>query len=68
MGQQFEIVVASPPDRERLVVEVWLGQDMIAEISQEGPEMEVEIYSSESMKFSLAKFIAALEDAKSRLQ
>jgi len=68
MGQQLEVVIASPPDRARLVAEIWLGQNMIAEISQEGPEMVVEVYSSGSMKLGLARFIAALEDAQSRLR
>jgi len=38
-------LISSPPDRENLVFEIWLGTDQLAEVSHEPDRpVEIEIY------------------------
>ena len=70
MSDMFRIVVSSPPDRERLVAEVWFGGEMVVEINQESDQLRVEIYARESGEpwaVPFAEFIDALNQAKRRL-
>lgn len=48
-------VIASPPDRENCVFEIWAGSSQLAEVSHEpGRPMEIEIYSpAEGDKWTL---------------
>jgi hypothetical protein len=44
MSSKFRITIASPPDREKLVAEVFFDDEQVAEINQEADELQVEIY------------------------
>jgi len=64
-------LMSSPPDRENVVFEIWLGADQIAEVSRE-PErpFEIEIYSpAEGGKWNLEleEFMSLLSQAVKRL-
>ncbi len=64
---RFEIIIASPPDRERLVAEIWHNNILVAEINQEAESLEIELYKNEKLIFNLNEFLLALEDAKKAL-
>lgn len=66
---KFRIQIASVPDRENLVAEIWNENLMIAEINDERGELEIEIYPDQSEKliFDCQEFIDVLERAKNRL-
>jgi len=62
--------IASPPDREKLVAEVFFDAEQWAEISQEQDDPVVEFYSRTDGKpwtFKYEDAMAALQIAKSRL-
>lgn len=65
----FEIIIASPPDREKLVAEIWRSSKMIAEINQENEKLELEIYleKEESLKLDYKVFLEVLKDACEKL-
>lgn len=65
--KEFEILITSPPDREKLVAEIWSGENLVAEINQESDNLEIEIYASEKLVFSLDDLLEILERAKERL-
>ena len=70
MSDGFRIDVASPPDREKLVAEVFFDDEQIAEINQETAELQIEIYprpSGTPWVLSCGDFLAALNQAKQRL-
>lgn len=67
----FEILITSPPDRENLVAEIWLMNELIAEVIHESGDLEIEIYmpqGSSKHKFELEAFIDVLTEAKERLE
>ncbi|MCA7925300.1 hypothetical protein LGM35_22640 [Burkholderia cenocepacia] len=44
---KFEALIASPPDRESVVFEIWCGNRQFAEISKEpGRDYEIEVYAA----------------------
>lgn len=66
-----EVVIASPPDRELLVAEIFFLSEQFAEINQEGTELEIEIYPRrDGSPWTLTYFevMTALEKARVRLQ
>ncbi|WP_422358539.1 hypothetical protein [Reichenbachiella sp.] len=65
----FSIDIASAPDREKLVAEIWLDNDLIAEINQDNEFLELEIYNkgNEQLRLNFVDFINALESAKNKL-
>jgi hypothetical protein len=70
MSQGFRVDIASPPDRERLVAEVFFGHEQIAEVNQEAGKLQVEIYarpSSEPWVLDYQDFLQALTLATQRL-
>lgn len=63
-----EVIIASVPHRERLVAEIWYDGVHIAEISQEGRELEVQLYSGgDGMSIPLDRLLAALQEAREKL-
>ena len=46
MHKNYEIIASSPPDRERLVIELWFGGTQFGELRPEavGEEPIMEIY------------------------
>jgi len=66
----FEFVIASAPDREKVFCEIYYKSDLIAEISQETKELIVAIYSHPSNKWWEVPLIPlqnAIEEAKKHL-
>ena len=62
--------IASPPDREKLVAEMFFGSDQWAEVNHETNEVRVEFYAradGRPWNFSLTDAITALNIAKQRL-
>ena len=64
-------MVTSPPDRERLVFEVWYDDQQVAEISNEPSSgMRIEIYSYElgqAWSFDLTELLGLLDYGRSAL-
>ncbi len=57
--KNFKINIASLPDREKLVLEIWYKNEQVAEINQETDEFFLEIYppkKGNSWKFNLKEF------------
>ena len=68
--EDFEFIIASPVERERLICEIYYKKEIIAEISQETNEFMLEIYPSQINKWwkiPLLQFQDALEYAKNHL-
>jgi hypothetical protein len=66
----FEFVIASTPDREKVICEIYYQNELIGEISQETSELLLEIYPSTVQKWwaiPLFQFQTALEEAKTHL-
>jgi hypothetical protein len=67
----IRITVASPPDRERVVAEVFVGSEQLAEINQEtGDGLSVDIYprrDGTAWQLPYGDLIRALCDARERL-
>ena len=41
---KYEINIASVPDREQVVAEIWIGDVLFAELRREGTDVLVEMY------------------------
>lgn len=65
---KFRIEITSVPDREKLVAEIWLSENLIAEINQEAGELQIEFFFRETNIFDLNELLLALEIAKSKLR
>jgi hypothetical protein len=66
----FRITIASPPDREKLVAMIDVGDEQWAEVNQETAELQIEFYPRRDGKpwvFSLTEAQAAVDAAKARL-
>lgn len=66
----IEIQIASPPDRENVVAELWIGDEQIAEVSNEDGTVRVEFYARpapEQIQLSLDELVEALGRAKRNL-
>lgn len=67
---EFEFIIASPTDREKLICEIYYNNELICEISQETNELILEIYSPQENQWweiPLFKFQNALDIAKKHL-
>lgn len=68
---KFVIEIASVPDREDLVAEIWWGDAMVAELSRDANgDTTIEIFSSEpyaTWQFDLTSWLAALEEGRRRM-
>lgn len=70
MSRQLRICISSPPDRERLVAEIFFDNTQWAELSQEDGTLRLEFYplpTGESWQLSWDEVTSALEQAKERL-
>lgn len=71
MNAKFEFLIGSPIDRENLICEIYYNKQVIAEISQETEELQLEIYCpdrSGTLSVSLDEFQNALNQAKQLLK
>jgi hypothetical protein len=67
---KMSIDIASPPDRERLVAEVFYAREQWAEINQERGSLTLELYPRRDGKpweFSFDEALTALRCAQRRL-
>ena len=70
MKDKHRICISSPPDREKLVAEIFFGDTQWAEINQERDALEVEIYprpDGEAWRIDYQDAINALDEANRRL-
>lgn len=67
--KHLTIEIASPPDRENLVAEIWQNDQMIAEINKEGEIFELVIFATnpEGIKLKYDDFVDILKRAKRKL-
>ena len=68
--EKARICISSPPDREKLVAEIFFGREEWAEINQEGDVLMVEFYTKENGEFWQVSFddaVQTLQAAKLRL-
>ena len=66
----FRITIASLPDRENLVAEIFYDDTQWVEISQETPQMFIQFYShptKDYWEFPVEEALEILEKAKKRL-
>jgi len=66
--EKFNLIISSPPDRENLVAEIYLGNNQIAEISNENGTFEIELYHCENIKFNFNDLYMVLQKAKEKLE
>lgn len=62
--------LASPPDRERLVVQLMIGEEQFAEVNQEIDSLQVEVYGRRDGQPWIVDFeqlMSALTNARGRL-
>ena len=64
---KFKIEIASVPDKENLVAEIWYVNNLIAEISQVKGCFKLELYPTEKVKFELEEYLIILKSAKKKL-
>ena len=70
MSEKMRICISSPPDRELLVAEIFLGDEQWAELNQEGNKLCLEMYPKRSGGYWLLDFKDAVDilvEAKRRL-
>ena len=66
----FEILIASPPDREKLVAEIQFQNEAVAEISQDTDTLQLELLAHRTpvaWRFNFDEFLEALQAAKMHL-
>jgi hypothetical protein len=70
MTKELRICISSPPDREKLVAEIFFGNEEWAELNQEDGTLRLEFYprpNREYWQLSLDEVLEALNEAKKRL-
>lgn len=70
MAIRISIDIASLPDREKLVAELFVGTEQFAELNTESGELLLEVYprqDGEPWRLSYAELLEALSHAKQRL-
>ena len=65
--KNFSIQIASVPDRENLVAEIWHGDDLLSELSNENKELEIEFYGPVVNRFNFEELSKILIKAKNKL-
>jgi hypothetical protein len=70
MSYQSRITISSPPDREKLVAEIFFQNEQWAEINQERDELLLEIYPKPDggvWQIDLKEALEALTSARKQL-
>jgi hypothetical protein len=70
MTDNYRILIASPPDREKVVAEVWCGEEMLAEVANEDGPLTIEFYPKPGGKPWLLDYeeaVKAMQMAKDKL-
>jgi hypothetical protein len=65
--KKFDIQIASVPDREKLVAEIWFDNVLLVEINQENENLEVQLYPFNGKIFNQEEFLRTIEIAKKKL-
>jgi hypothetical protein len=71
MKPGLTIEIASVPDREDVVAEVWAGPEQFAELRREGDTLVVQIYAPPhggAWELAFEQVLSALATAKQRLE
>jgi hypothetical protein len=68
----LRVLVASVPHRAEVVAEIWLGDEMLAEVRQDDGVERVQLFgrtsSAEPWDFGVDELLAVLERARRRLR
>jgi len=67
---EFQIQIASVPDRERVVAEIWYENFLIAELNNDSGELKIELYQKGNVSFgslNYSDFLTALTKAGDKL-
>ena len=64
---KFSIEIVSAPEKAFLVAEIWLNENLIAEISNEKNELVVEFFASKNLIFNVSELFEVLNAAKQKL-
>lgn len=70
MAEEVTVTIASPPDRDNLVAEIWVGDEMWAEVSTDHGYPTLEVYpkpSGHPWLFKLEDVENALRTARDKL-
>jgi len=70
MSVDWRVCISSPPDRDKLVAEIFFGDQQWAELNQEGSELQLELYQRSDGKpweIPYSQIVAALKEAKKQL-
>lgn len=62
------MLIASAPDREHVYLEIWLNDEMIAEMTNENGELKVIFYFDKNpWEFDYWVFVELLEEGRNKL-
>lgn len=64
---KLTIQIASVPDREGVVAEIWFLDLLVAEIYRNNEVLELEFYLNKNIAIDLNEFMTTLEIAKRKL-
>ncbi len=70
MQKNIQIAVISPPDREKLAVELCFENEQVAELNQEENDLSIELYGRQDGRpwiIPYDEFVRALQNAKKEL-
>lgn len=70
MSKPFRIQVASVPDREDLVAEIWFGSEQVAELRREEAGARIQLYPPRQERwwdFPYSEFLDVLQRAHEEL-
>lgn len=70
MKSEFRICISSPPDRQRLVAEIFFGSEQLAELNSESDILRLEIYprqNGQPWQLMFQDVVDSLKQAKNRL-
>jgi hypothetical protein len=71
MKEQIEMVIASPPDREHLVIELWLGDTYLGEVNREDGTIRFEVdggVNNPGWKVSVDELIRCIQLARDEIK
>lgn len=70
MSIEYRVSISSPPDRDKLVAEIFFGDQQWAELNQEDSELQLQLYprsDDRPWEIPYSQIVTALEDAKKQL-
>lgn len=70
---KLKVQIASVPDRDNLVAEIWVGDQQLAEVSQETGTLKIEIYQRTGeargiWEIEFDELVNALQEARNKLR